>query len=89
MNHPDEALIHDFLDDELPSGEGARIAAHLADCASCRSVAGWARSLREEAVRVLGSTPPENDAVGGAGSGAPDRWALIEARICAGYGAER
>ena len=58
MNHPDEALIHDFVDDELPKDERARIAAHLAECTVCRNVAGQARSLREEAVRVFGDASP-------------------------------
>lgn len=71
-NHPTEALIHDFVDHELSGDERARIAAHLAECTSCRAVAGAVRSLREEAVRVFRERSP---------SDAPDHWTGIEARI--------
>ena len=79
MNHPDEALIHDFVDDELPKDERARIAAHLAECTACRNVAGQARSLREEAVRVFGGLSPVTEAVDA--EQWPDQWEAIEARI--------
>jgi anti-sigma factor RsiW len=71
-NHPDEGLIHDFVDDELAGEERARIAAHLAACASCRALADSIVSLREDARRVYG----------GAGAGAaPDQWSAIDAAI--------
>ena len=76
MNHPNEALIHDFVDDELPKDERVRIAAHLAECTACRNLAGQARSLREEAVRVFGDPYPVTGAVD-----APDQWEAIEAGI--------
>ena len=70
--HPPEALIHDFVDHELSGDERSRIAAHIAECMSCRAVAETARSLREEAIRVFGHRAP---------SDAPDQWPGIEARI--------
>jgi anti-sigma factor RsiW len=71
-NHPDEGLIHDFVDDELAGAERARIEAHLAACASCRALADSIVSLREDARRVYASA--------GAGA-ARDQWNAIEAAI--------
>ena len=55
MNHPDEARLHDFVDEELPARERALMADHLAECMSCRAVVSEVRALRGEAVRVFSS----------------------------------
>ena len=70
--HPDEALIHDFVDDELRGDEHARIEAHLAACASCRSRADALVRLRADARRAFGRAPA---------SDVLDQWGTIAARI--------
>src|SRR5262245_48019373 len=75
IDHPDERLIHDFVDDELSGAEHARVEAHLAACPSCRALADSLVRLREDARRVFGaSRPVANDQWG-------DQWGSIEARI--------
>jgi len=71
MDHPDEGLIHDFVDDELTGDERGRIEAHLAGCASCRTVADAIVRLREDTRRLLGAAP----------KAAPDQWRGIERSI--------
>ena len=82
MNHPDEASVHDFVDDELPKKERARIATHLAECTTCRNLAGQARSLREEAVRVFGEPSSVAEVID-----TPDQWEAIESRISGSHSA--
>jgi anti-sigma factor RsiW len=70
--HPDESLIHDFVDDELSGDERGRVAAHLAGCPPCRETADALVELREHARRTF-ARAPEIDAT--------DRWGGIEAAI--------
>ncbi len=75
MNHPDEALLHSSVDEELPARERALMSEHLAECPSCRAVVSEVRALRQEAVRVF-------SAPGATGAPAPPHlWGRIEARI--------
>lgn len=75
MNHPHEALLHDFVDDELGAPERARVADHLAECPACRAVVSPILGLRREARRAF-------DAPDAARTPAPpDLWERVEARI--------
>ena len=76
MNHVEESLIHDFVDDELAGEERSRVAGHLAECVSCRAVASSARSVRDEAMRHFRAADEGTDA--------PDQWPAIAARIRSG-----
>ena len=77
MNHPDEALLHGFVDDALDAPERASVADHLAECPSCRAVVSPILELRREARHVFG-TPDVARAPAPA-----DLWERIEARITA------
>ena len=77
MNHPDEALLHGFVDDALEAPERASVADHLAECPSCRAVVSPILELRREARRVFG-TPDAARA-----PAPPHLWERIEARITA------
>jgi hypothetical protein len=54
-NHPDEGMIHAWLDDALEPAEAARIAEHLRGCAECSARVAEARGLIAGASRIIGA----------------------------------
>ena len=54
-NHPDEGMIHAWLDDALESAEAARIAEHVRGCADCSARVAEARGLIAGASRIIGA----------------------------------
>ncbi len=52
--HPDEGTIHAWLDDALDADASARVAEHVAGCASCEARVAEARGLIAGAARVVG-----------------------------------
>ncbi|HSE28673.1 MAG TPA: zf-HC2 domain-containing protein [Gemmatimonadales bacterium] len=65
MRHPDDGLIEEYLDGELPAETRLELAAHAAECAACRERIEAARATREEAdeiVALLGEPAPRSDA---------------------------
>ena len=91
--HPDEGLIHAWLDGALGDDESQRIANHVGACAECSEVVAEARGLIAGASRVvamLDETPlPRVKAVSGSGSAwrmlrvTPTRAAIAAALIVA------
>jgi hypothetical protein len=55
MEHPDEGLIHAWLDDALDAAEAERIAAHVRSCAECQGRVAEARGLIAGASRIVGA----------------------------------
>src|SRR5215217_6913207 len=53
MEHPDEGLIHAWLDDALGAAEAERIAAHVRTCAECQARVAEARGLIAGASRIV------------------------------------
>jgi hypothetical protein len=53
MEHPDEGLIHAWLDDALSAAEAERLAAHVRTCAECRARVAEARGLIAGASRIV------------------------------------
>jgi hypothetical protein len=53
MEHPDEGLIHAWLDDALRAAEAERLAAHLRTCAECQARVAEARGLIAGASRIV------------------------------------
>ena len=53
--HPDEGLIHAWLDDALSAAEGERLAAHVRGCAECQARVAEARGLIAGASRIVAS----------------------------------
>ena len=51
--HPDEGLIHAWLDDALDAAEGERIAAHVRTCDECQARVAEARGLIAGASRIV------------------------------------
>jgi hypothetical protein len=51
--HPDEGLIHAWLDDALSAAEAERLAAHVSTCAECRARVAEARGLIAGASRIV------------------------------------
>jgi hypothetical protein len=51
--HPDEGLIHAWLDDALDAAEAERLAAHVRTCAECQGRVAEARGLIAGASRVV------------------------------------
>ena len=51
--HPDEGLIHAWLDDALGATEAERIAAHVRTCAECQARVAEARGLIAGASRIV------------------------------------
>jgi len=63
MSHVDDGTLHAYLDGELTPGERARLEAHVAECAACRTGLDEARALIERASGLLGlAQPPERSA---------------------------
>ena len=80
-DHPDEGLIHAWLDDALDAAEGERIAAHVRTCDECQARVAEARGLIAGASRIVAALDDAPSAVrpawaqdaradGGAASGA-------------------
>ena len=53
MQHPDEGVIHTWLDGELPAEEAAAIEAHIAECADCAAAVAEARGLIAASSRIV------------------------------------
>ena len=51
--HPDEGLIHAWLDDALSAAEAERLAAHVQTCADCQARVAEARGLIAGASRIV------------------------------------
>jgi hypothetical protein len=51
--HPDEGLIHAWLDDALDAAEAERLAAHVRTCAECQGRVAEARGLIAGASRIV------------------------------------
>ena len=63
MSHVDDGTLHAYLDGELPPVERARLEAHVAECAACRTRLDEERALIERASGLLGlAQPPERAA---------------------------
>jgi len=77
-DHPDEGLIHAWLDDALSAAEAERLASHVRGCAECQARVAEARGLIAGASRIVaalddvpaGTRPGwAQDAVGGGAAG--------------------
>ena len=67
MLHPDEGIIHELLDGELPGSEAELVRLHLAECGDCRRVYQEAQELVAEsdrAIALLDDTRPELNEAG-------------------------
>ena len=53
MQHPDEGMIHSWLDDALTAEEAARVESHVKDCASCAATVAEARGFIAASSRIL------------------------------------
>ncbi|MBA3343294.1 MAG: zf-HC2 domain-containing protein [Gemmatimonadaceae bacterium] len=53
MQHPDEGMIHSWLDGELSPEEASHIEMHIAECAQCAGVVAEARGLVAASSRIL------------------------------------
>jgi len=73
-----QARLDAWVDDALPAGEAAAVAAHLGDCERCREEAEALRTLVAQARALPRSVLPERDLWGG-----------IEARLAPAGGASR
>ena len=51
--HPDEGLLHEWLDEQLPAGDAAVIHAHVHACAECAARVAEARGLIAASRRIL------------------------------------
>lgn len=63
MSHVDDGALHAYLDGELPPVERARLEAHVAECAACRTRLEQERALIERASGLLGFAGPPERAV--------------------------
>jgi hypothetical protein len=54
MQHPEEGIIHAWLDGGLPASEAAAIESHVASCAECQESVAEARGLIAAASRIVG-----------------------------------
>jgi anti-sigma factor RsiW len=60
MSHVDDGALHAYLDGDLTPVERARLEAHVAECAPCRTRLDEERALIERASGLLGlAQPPE------------------------------
>jgi hypothetical protein len=55
MQHPDEGMIHTWLDGELPADEAAALEAHVAGCAECKAAVAEARGFIAASSRIAGA----------------------------------
>jgi anti-sigma factor RsiW len=82
--HPDEATIHDLVDDELGDADRAAVEKHLAECAPCRALTDSFFTLRKDARRALGGVgtvgEPDHKSDGRSDRWS-DQWRAIEARL--------
>lgn len=53
MQHPDEGMIHAWLDGQLPPDEAAAIEAHVAECPQCAAKVVEERGFAAGATRIL------------------------------------
>ena len=53
MQHLDEGTIHSWLDGALSAEEGARVEAHVKECAQCQAAVAEARGLIAASSRIL------------------------------------
>jgi Putative zinc-finger len=51
--HPDEGMIHAWLDEALDAAESERLAAHVRDCPTCQAQVAEARGLIAGASRIV------------------------------------
>lgn len=72
MPHIEEARLHAYLDDQLPSRERSELEEHLATCAECRARIEEAERLVRESGALLERLDP--------GAPRPAPWSEIEAR---------
>ena len=54
MQHPEEGIIHAWLDGALPANEAAVIESHVASCADCAAAVADARGLIAASSRIVG-----------------------------------
>jgi hypothetical protein len=55
MRHPDEGMIHTWLDGELPAEEAAALEAHVAECEECKALVAEARGFIAASSRIVGT----------------------------------
>src|SRR6476469_1590986 len=55
MQHPDEGMIHTWLDGELPAEEAAVFEAHAATCEQCKAAIAEARGFIAASSRIVSS----------------------------------
>ena len=55
MQHPDEGMIHTWLDGELPVEEAAALEGHAAECEQCRAAIAEARGFIAASSRIVSS----------------------------------
>jgi anti-sigma factor RsiW len=53
MQHPDEGMIHSWLDGALSAEEAARVESHVSECASCAAAVAEARGFIAASSRIL------------------------------------
>lgn len=53
MQHPDEGMIHSWLDSALSSEEAAQVESHVSECASCAAAVAEARGFIAASSRIL------------------------------------
>src|SRR6476469_7295393 len=55
MQHPDEGMIHTWLEGELPADEAAALEAHVAECEECKASVAEARGFIAASSRIVGA----------------------------------
>jgi len=96
MWHPDEGLVHTWLDGAASAGEASAIESHIASCNECRASVVEARGLVAGASRIVGSLDsvpggviPFETSANASTSGArfrkPSFWNSSVFRIAAGF----
>lgn len=53
MQHPDEGMIHTWLDGELPADEAAALEAHVSECEQCKASVAEARGFIAGSSRIV------------------------------------